>query len=86
MSSPTHAFLNGSPIPTPKQVSADTEAPPNRHIEVMGRALDDVVGSFLEVAVNDANAFHTDVQRLAAAARRLWKLASDPGRARRTDA
>ena len=84
MSSPRRAFLNGLPTPAPQPFSADTVGPPNRYIEIMGRAVDDVVGSFVDVAASEGDASHTDVLRLAAAARRLWTLAADLGRARRT--
>ena len=86
MSSPRRTFLNGFPAPAPQPFNADTVAPLNRHIQIMGQALDDVVGLFVEVDVNDRDASHADIQRLAAAARRLWALAADLGRARRTPA
>jgi len=84
MSRPRRTFLNGLPTPAPQPFHADTVGPSDGHMEIMGQAVDDVVGSFVEVVLSDGGASQTDVLRLAAAARRLWTLAADLGRARRT--
>ena len=86
MSSPRRPFLNGLSSPASQPLNADTVRAPNRRIQIMGQALDDVVGLYVEVDINDRQASHADIQRLAAAARRLWTLAADLGRARRTPA
>ena len=84
MPSPRRSFLNELPTPAPRPFHADKDLP-NRRVEIMGHAVDDVVGSFVEVVVGgDSDASDADVLRLAAAAHRLWKLASDHRRARWT--
>lgn len=51
-------------------------------IDVVGRAVDDVVGAFVQVLAAEGHPDHADVRVLAAAARRLWKLAARLNRPR----
>lgn len=51
-------------------------------VDALGRAVDDVVGAFVEVLACEGYQEHGEFRRLTAAARRLWKLAADLNRSR----
>lgn len=55
----------------------------DRQIETLGRAVDEVVGAFVQITVSEGSPQGADARRLAAAARRLWTLAVELGRERR---
>lgn len=74
-------ILSSAPVPRPFHPQADPDY--HRHIEIMGRAVDELVGAYVQVLVSEADSKHADIRRLAAAARRLWTLAVDLRRAQR---
>ena len=73
---------SAAPVPQPFQPEADPEY--HRHIEILGRAVDELVGAYVQLLVTEADSDHADVRRLAAAARRLWTLAAEMRRAGRS--
>lgn len=69
--------------PRPHPFQTDAEHDQARRVEAIGRALDNVVEAFVILAEDDTHLDHGDLQRLTAAARRLWMTARSLHRARR---
>ena len=77
MSDPRNTAATVSPSPRPRPFYSGCRPEHDRQIEIIGRALDEVVGAYVQVLVRDGKPEPADVRRLVAAARRLWTLAVD---------
>lgn len=58
--------------PPPRAFRPEPTRDDAHRIEAVGRAVDDVVGWFLQAIANEAGPQDADLRRLAAASRRLW--------------